>query len=60
MIKETKTKEFWEEVYKGDADAGLACNYLLRKDLLMDNQLNIPESNDNIPDLLNEFEWSSN
>ena len=38
----------------------LACVYLLRKELLMDNQLNIPESNDNIPDLLNEFEWSSN
>ena len=24
----------------------------------MDNQLNIPESNDNIPDILNEMEWS--
>ena len=24
----------------------------------MDNQLNIPESNDNIPDILNELEWS--
>ena len=72
MIKETRTDEYWEEVYGGHADAGdydnrpyhlsmidvLACVYLLRKDLLMDNQLNIPESNDNIPDILNELEWS--
>ena len=36
MIKETKTDEFWEEVYEGHADAGLACAYL-RKDLLMEN-----------------------
>ena len=72
MIKETRTDEYWEDVFGGHADAGdydnrpyhlqmidvLACVFLLRKDLLMDNQLNIPESNDNIPDILNEMEWS--
>ena len=72
MIKLTKTDEYWEDVYGGHADAGdydnrpyhlqivdtFACVFLLRKDLLMDNQLNIPESNDNIPDILNELEWN--
>ena len=72
MIKETRTDEYWEDVFGGHADAGdydnrpyhlqmidvLACVFLLRKNLLMDNQLNIPESNDNIPDILNEMEWS--
>ena len=72
MIKQTRTDEFWEDVYGGHADAGdydnrpyhlqmidvLACVFLLRKNFLMDNQLNIPESNDNIPDILNEMEWS--
>ena len=70
MIKETRTDEYWEDVFGGHADAGdydnrpyhlqmidvLACVFLLRKNLLMDNQLNIPESNDNIPDILNELE----
>ena len=36
----------------------LGCVFLLRKNILMDNQLNIPESNDNIPDILNEMKWS--
>ena len=72
MIKETRTDEYWGDVFGGHADAGdydnrpyhlqmidvLACVFLLRKDLLMDNQLNIPESNDTIPDILNEMEWS--
>ena len=72
MIKETKTEEYWEDVFGGHADAGdydnrpyhlqmidvLACVFLLRKNILMDNQLNIPESDDNIPDILNEMEWS--
>ena len=71
MIKETKTEEFWEDVYGGHADAGdydnrpyhlqivdiLGCVYLLKKNFLFDNQLNIPESGDNIPDILNELEW---
>ena len=72
MIKLTKTDEFLEDVFGGHADAGdfdnrpyhlqmidvLACVFLLKKNYLMDNQLNIPESNDNIPDILNEMEWS--
>ena len=72
MIKETRTDEYWEDVFGGHADAGdfdnrpyhlqiidtLACVFLLRKNYLMDNQLNIPESNDNIPDILNEMEWN--
>ena len=72
MIQETKTDEFWGDVFGGHADAGdydnrpyhlqmidvLACVFLLRKNYLMDNQLNIPESNDNIPDILNEMDWS--
>ena len=72
MILETKTDEFWEDVFGGHADAGdydnrpyhlqivdiLGCVYLLKKKLLFDNQLNIPESNDNIPDILNELEWN--
>ena len=71
MIKETRTDEYWEDVFGGHADAGdydnrpyhlqmidiLACLFLLKKNYLMDNQLNIPESNDNIPDILNEMEW---
>ena len=72
MIKAIKTEEFWEDVYGGHADAGdydnrpyhlkivygLAAGFLLKKDLMMDNQLNIPESNDGIPDILNELEWN--
>ena len=72
MITATKTDEYWEDVFGGHADAGdydnrpyhlqmidvLACVFLLRKNFLMDNQLNIPESDDNIPDILNEMEWS--
>ena len=72
MIKETRTEIYWEDVFGGHADAGdydnrpyhlqmidiLGCVFLLRKNILMDNQLNIPESNDNIPDILNEMEWS--
>ena len=72
MIKTTKTEEYWEDVFGGHADAGdfdnrpyhlqmidvLACVFLLRKNVLMDNQLNIPESDDQIPDILNEMEWS--
>ena len=71
MIKETSTETYWEDVFGGHADAGdydnrpyhlqmidvLGCVFLLRKNILMDNQLNIPESNDNIPDILNEMEW---
>ncbi len=70
MNKEIKIEEYWEEVDGRHTDAGdynnrpyhldiidiLTFVYLLRKELLMDNQLNIPESNDNIPDLLNELE----
>ena len=72
MIKETKTEEYWEDVFGGHADAGdynnrpyhlqmidvLALVFLLRKNILMDNQLNIPESDDNIPVILNEMERS--
>ena len=64
MIKETRTKEYWDDFFGGHADAGsydnrlyhlqmidfLACVFLLRKNILMDNQLNIPDSNDNIPE----------
>ena len=72
MIEATKTDEYWEDVYGGHADAGdydnrpyhlrmvdgLAAVWHAKKEILLDNQLNIPESNDGIPDILNEMEWS--
>ena len=71
MIKATKTEEFWEDVYGGHADAGdfdnrpyhlkmidnLAAVWFFNKGNLKDEQLNIPESGDGVPDILNEMEW---
>ena len=71
MIKATRTDEFWEDVYGGHADAGdfdnrpyhlkiidnLAAVWFFNSKNLKDNQLNIPESGDGIPDILNEMEW---
>ena len=71
MIRATRTDEFWEDVYGGHADAGdfdnrpfhlklidnLAAVWFFNSKNLKDNQLNIPESGDGIPDILNELEW---
>ena len=46
------------EDYRSRVRAAKAINESLRKKLLFDNKLNIPESNDNIPDILNELEWN--
>ena len=72
MIRATQTDEFWEEVYGGHADAGdfdnrpyhlkiidnLAAVWFFNSKNLKDNQLNIPESGDGVPDILNEMEWN--
>ena len=72
MIKATRTDEFWEDVYGGHADAGdfdnrpyhlkiidnLAAVWFFNKENLKDEQLNIPESGDGVPDILNEMEWT--
>ena len=72
MIKATRTDEFWEDVYGGHADAGdfdnrpyhlkiidnLAAVWFFNKENLKDGQLNIPESGDGVPDMLNEMEWT--
>ena len=72
MIRATRTDEFWEDVYGGHADAGdfdnrpyhlkiidnLAAVWFFNKENLKDEQLNIPESGDGVPDILNEMEWT--
>ena len=72
MIKATRTDEFWEDVFGGHADAGdfdnrpyhmkiidnLAAVWFFNSENLKDNQLNIPESGDGVPDMLNEMEWN--
>ena len=72
MIKATQTDEYWEDVYGGHADAGdydnrpyhlkiidnLAAVWFFNSKNLKDNQLNIPESGDGVPDILNEMEWN--
>ena len=72
MIKATRTEEFWEDVYGGHADAGdfdnrpyhlkiidnLAAVWFFNSQNLKDEQLNIPESGDGIPDIFNEMEWT--
>ena len=71
MIKATCTEEYWEDVYGGHADAGdfdnrpyhlkmidnLGAVWFFNSKNLKDSQLNIPESGDGSPDLLNEMEW---
>ena len=71
MIKATMTEEYWDDVYGGHADAGdydnrpyhlkiidnLAAVWFFNSNNLKDNQLNIPESGDGSPDILNEMEW---
>ena len=71
MIRATKTEEFWEDVFGGHADAGdfdnrpyhlkiidnLAAVWFFNSKKLKDEQLNIPESGDGVPDMLNEMEW---
>ena len=72
MIRATRTDEFWEDVYGGHADAGdfdnrpyhlkiidnLAAVWFFNSKKLKDEQLNIPESGDGVPDILNEMEWT--
>ena len=72
MIKATRTEEFWEDVFGGHADAGdfdnrpyhmkiidnLAAVWFFNSENLKDEQLNIPESGDGVPDMLNEMEWN--
>ena len=36
----------------------LVCICILSKNLLMDEQFNVPEDNNNIADILNELEYS--
>ena len=72
MIKATRTEEYWDDVFGGHADAGdfdnrpyhmkiidnLAAVWFFNSENLKDEQLNIPESGDGVPDILNEMEWN--